>query len=180
MNDTIRAFTRSAVLPLCLALAAVCPAPARADHLGTALGADGELYAVTAGLCGTLFSAAGSPCDPRWPVLALDTTLPGSPSQRQLVQGTADTSLKSSPALIYEDGSKTLFVVWVSTDQSVSSVIKLASYDGSKWSPAITIISNPYATKTPPQLAITRDTHQAADPVSGAPVTHHRTVLHIV
>jgi hypothetical protein len=184
MHKTVRPF---ALLTRCLGilwLAAVSATAARANHLGTALGADGQFYTVTAGLCGSLFPSGPSgtnPCaDAKWPVLALDTTVPGSPSQRQLVQGTADTSVKSSPALIYEDGSKTLFVVWVSTDQSVSSAIKLASYDGSQWSPAIAIISNPYATKTPPQLAVTRDTHQEADPVSGNPVTHHRTVLHIV
>jgi hypothetical protein len=182
MRTTIRPF---AVLARCLGvlwLAAAVATAARADNRGTTLGADGQLYTVTAGLCGTLFPGAASPCtDAKWPVLALDTTLPGAPPQRQLVQGTADTAVKSSPALIYEDGSKTLFVVWVSTDQSVSSAIKLASYDGSRWSPAIAIISNPYATtKTPPQLAVTRDTHQEAAPVSGNPVIHHRTVLHIV
>ena len=113
MHKTIRPI---AVLTRCLALlclAAVSATAARADHLGTALGADGELYTVTAGLCGTLFPSATGPCtNAKWPVLALDTTLPGATAQRQLVQGTADTSVKSSPALIYEDGSKTLFVVW--------------------------------------------------------------------
>ncbi len=153
--------------------------PARADHLGTALGADGQLYTVTAGPFGTLFPGS-SLYDPKTPVLALDTTVPGQQTQRQLVAGTADASLEGSPALIYEDGSKTLFVVWVSNDRSVSSVIKLTSFDGSQWSPAITIIGNPYAAKTPPQLAVTRDTHQEVDPVSGNPVTRHRTVLHIV
>jgi hypothetical protein len=172
----------SAVLVRCLGilwLASATTTAARADHLGTALGADGQLYTVTAGTFGTLFP--GSSLYPaKTPVLALDTAVPGMQTQRQLVQGTGDTSFKSSPALIYEDGSKTLFVVWVSTDPSGNNIIKLAGFDGSQWSPAITIISNQYAPKTPPQLAVTRDAHQEVDPVSGNPVTRHRTVLHIV
>jgi hypothetical protein len=179
MNKNVRP---SAVLARCLAilwLAAAAATSARADHLTSALGADGQLYTVTAGAFGTLFPGS-SLYDAKTPVLALDTTVPGQQTQRQLVQSTADANLESTPALIYEDGSKTLFVVWVSSDQSVSSVIKIASFDGSQWSPAITIISNIYAAKTPPQLAVTRDTHQEVDPVSGNPVTRHRTVLHIV
>jgi hypothetical protein len=187
MHKKINGLAVIAVAALCLALAAAFPAASRADHLGTALGADGQLYVVTAGLYGTLFPGSNA-YDPSTPVLALDTTMPGAAPQRQLVQGTADGTIESSPALIYEDGSKTLYVVWVSNSHSVSSVIKLTSYSGSpgpggpggQWSPAITIISNPYASKTPPQLAVTRDTHQETDPVSGNPVTRRRTVLHVV
>jgi len=179
MHKTIRSLAAITVVPLCLVLAAVCPAPAHADHLGTALGADGQLYVVTAGLYGALFPGSNA-YDPSTPVLALDTTLPGAAPQRQLVQGTADGSLESSPALIYEDASKTLYVVWVSNSHSVSSTIMLTSYAGNQWTQPISIISNPYASKTPPQLAVTRDTHQETDPVSGNPVTHSRTVLHIV
>jgi hypothetical protein len=162
-----------------IAAMAVIAAPARADHLGTAVGASGQIYTVTAGFYGTLFPGSYT-YDAATPVLALDTTVPGSAPQRQIVPSSADANVESLPALIYEDSSKTLFVVWVSTSHSVSSDIELTSYNGSQWSPAITIISNPFATKTPPQLAMTRDVHQEVDPVSGNPVTRHRTVLHVV
>jgi hypothetical protein len=151
---------------------------ARADH-DTALGANGELYSVTAGLYGTLFPGSSTYPAQR-PVLALDTTVPGSAPQRQLVPSTQDEFVESSPALIYEDGSKALFVVWVQHDLGAVSGIMMASYSGGQWSPAINIISNPYALKTSPQLAVTRDTHQELDPATGAPATHRRTVLHIV
>ena len=179
MHKTLRSFFAFlAVIPLCLALAAAGATPARADHLGTALGSGGQIYTVTAGTYGTLFP--GSQTYPAaTPVLALDTTLPGAAPTRQLVPSSADGDVDVSPALIYEDSSKTLFVVWVSSN-AASSLIELTSYDGSNWSPAITILSNVYASKTPPQLAMTRDTHQEADPASGSPVTRHRTVLHIV
>jgi hypothetical protein len=168
-----------AIVLLALAGLGLASTAAHADHLNMALGADGQLYSVTAGSYGSLFP--GSHTYPAaTPVLALDTTVPGSPPKRQLVQSSWDGDTESSPALIYEDGSKTLFVVWVATTHDVSSDIKLTSYSGGQWTPAIDIISNPYALKTPPQLAVSRDTHQEVDPASGNPVTRHRTVLHIV
>lgn len=179
MYKTFRSPAVLAVLLLCLAQAAVCSAPARADHLDTALGADGQLYVVRAGPYGALFPASNT-YDPSTPVLALDTTLPGAMLQRQLVQGSPDGTVETAPALIYEDASKTLYVVWVSSSSSVGSVIKLESYSANQWSPAITIIGNPSTSKSSPQLGVTRDTHQETDPVSGNPVTHNRTVLHIV
>jgi len=162
-----------------MAIMAVTASPARAKQLGTALGFGGQIYTVTAGPYGTLFPGSRT-YSATTPVLALDTTLPGAAPTRQLVPSSADGNLEISPALIYEDSSKTLFVVWVSTNAAAGSLIELTSYDGSHWSPAITILSNIYAPKTPPQLAMTRDTHQEVDPASGAPVTRHRTVLHIV
>jgi hypothetical protein len=179
MHQRIKGLAVIALATLCLALAAAFPAASRADHLGTALGADGQLYVVRAGSYGALFPGQNA-YDAATPVLALDTTLPGGPLQRQLVQGCADGTVESSPALIYEDAAKTLYVVWLSSSRMGGSVIKLASYAANQWSPAITIIGNASASKTPPQLAVTRDTHQETDPVSGNPVTHNRTVLHIV
>src|SRR6202047_3154394 len=179
MHQRIKGLAVIARAPLGLALAAAFPAASRADPLGTALGADGQLYVVRAGSYGALFPGQ-SAYDAATPVLALDTTLPGSLPQRQLVQGNPDGTVESSPALIYEDASKTLYVVWLSSSTTGGSVIKPASYAANQWSPAITIIGNPSVAKTPPQLAVTRDTHQETDPVSGNPVTHNRTVLHIV
>jgi hypothetical protein len=171
---------RTVALAALLASAAVLgmsSQPACAEHLDKALGADGEIYQVTAGPCATLFPG-GHTCDASMSVLALDTVAPGSPAKRQLVPGTADTDLKSTPALIYEDGSRTLFVVWVATHLATST-IELASYDGRQWSAPITIIGNPYSPKSPPQLAVTRDTHQEAD-AAGNLTARHRTVLHLV
>jgi len=179
MHKTIRSLAALTVLAFCLALSVALPVASRADHLDTALGADGQLYVVRAGPYGALFPASNT-YDPSTPVLALDTTLPGATLQRQLVQGSPDGTVASSPALIYEDASKTLYVVWLSSSKSGGAVIELESYTANQWSPAITIIGNPSASKTPPQLAVTRDTHQETDPVSSNPVTHNRTVLHVV
>lgn len=176
ISEMMTRFVRLLALIIGLGLVATS---ARAEHLSMALGADGQLYSVTAGSYGTLFP--GSSTHPAsTPVLALDTVTGGGKPQRQLVQGTANGDTESAPALIYEDGSKTLFVVWIDGSDSLNWFIKLASYSGGQWSPPITILSNPYALKTPPQLALTRDAHLETDPTNGKPVTHHRTVLHIV
>lgn len=165
------------------------PAAARADHLDLTLGSSGQLYSIEAGTYGSLFGGAGiqpavaggaPPVAANTPVLALDTTLPGAAPQRQLVPSTEDPAADSSPALVYEDVSQTLFAVWVSSSDPTSSVLKLISYNGSQWSQPIEIISNPYATKTPPQVTLTHDTHTATDPASGAVTVHRRTVLHVV
>jgi hypothetical protein len=163
----------------------------RADHLNLALGGNGQLYSVQAGLYGALFGSAGvqaavagapAPSQPpaNTSVLALDTTAPGAPTQRQLVPTTDDGAVDSSPALIYEDASSTLFLVWVSSSDPTSSVVKLLSYNGSQWSQPIQIISNPYATKTAPQLTLTRDSYPLTDATTGAVTVHRRTVLHVV
>jgi len=182
-----RRTARAALAPLLaacfmLVLVLLPAAAARADHLDMTLGSGGQLYSVQAGLYGDLFggqqqTAVKAP-PAAAPVLALDTTSQGGKTSRQMVPASQDASLATSPALIYEDGSKTLFVVWVS--QGINTAVKLTSYDGTTWSDPIVIISNQYATKTPPQLAVTRDSHLETDPASGQAVTHHRTVLHIV
>ncbi len=179
---------RRAVASAALACAlGFCAATADAQPvspMGMTLGGSGELYAAKTGLYGALFGGATTEgvqsVSASTPVLALQITLPGTPPQLLLVPSTDDTAVESSPALVYEDQSKTLFVVWVSTTDQVASSIKLVSFSGGQWSQPITIISNPYATKTTPQLAVTRDSHQEIYPVTGSPVTHRRTVLHTV
>jgi hypothetical protein len=171
--------TLACALGFCAATAGAQPV----NPMGMTLGGGGDLYAAKTGLYGALFGGATTEgvqsAGASTPVLALQITLPGTPPQLQLVPSTDDSAVESSPALVYEDQSNTLFVVWVSTADQVASSIKLASFSGGQWSKPITIISNPYATKTTPQLVVTRDSHQEIYPVTGSPVTHHRTVLHI-
>jgi hypothetical protein len=160
------------------------PTAVRADHLDRALGADGKLYSVEAGAYGSLFPGSGvqpaaAATSAATSVVALDTSVAGSPTSRQLVPSSDSGSSQSSPALVYEDLTKTLFVVWISTNGQTSTIM-LASYSGGQWSPPTAILSNLYATKTAPQLALTHDSHQEIDPTSGNPVTRQRTVLHIV
>ncbi|MGH7488127.1 MAG: hypothetical protein ACREMY_21400, partial [bacterium] len=62
---------------------------------------------------------------------------------------------------------------------SLSSVLMLASFDGTNWGSPIQITGNPFSSKSAPQLAITRDSFVAPDS-SGNSVPHHRTIIHVV
>jgi hypothetical protein len=151
--------------------------PAAASHQEAVLGSKGELYTVRTGAYGDLFPA-GRETDKANPVLAIDIIRPGTAAERHLVAGTADKDVESTPALVFEDDSDTVFIVWESRINSIHSIFRLASYDGAHWSDPIEITGNPFSLKTPPQLAITRDTHRETDS-DGNPVVRHRSVLHI-
>ena len=68
-------------------------------------------------------------------------------------------------------------MVWES--QAVNPILKLASYDGSKWSTPIEITGNPWSRKTSPQLAITRDSHEE-NGQDGETIVRHRTMIHTI
>lgn len=171
-----RAYLLPALSLLALGLVAAAR-PAAASHQEAVLGSKGELYTVRTGTYGALFPG-GTDTDKTNPVLAIDVLRPGAAVERRLVTGTADEDVESAPALVFEDETDTLFIVWVSRISSIHSIFRLASFDGAHWSAPIDITGNPFSPKTPPQLAITRDTHRQADS-DGNPVVRHRTVLHI-
>lgn len=141
------------------------------------LGADGAVYVAKTGTYGELFpdSKGGNAPDP---VLALEVTKPGSPVQRILVPSTANSEVEKSPALLYEDQSGTVYLVWQSVS-AVHPILQLSGFDGTAWSEPIEVTGNPFAPKTSPQMAITRDTFGELDAL-GAVVVKHRTVLHLI
>jgi hypothetical protein len=143
-----------------------------------ALGANGELYMVRTGTYGELMPGQQG-ADPANTALALDVLRPESAAQRLVVPGTDGPEVETSPSLLYEEDSHTVFLVWASRINSIHSVFQLISFDGSHWSTPIRIIGNPFSGKTPPQLAVTRDAFRDLD-AGGQPVTKHRTIVHLV
>lgn len=141
-----------------------------------ALGNDGELYLVKAGAYSILFPG-GKETDESSIVLALEITRPGEPPLRVLVPDTKDKDIESSPAVIFEADSETVFLVWESRLSS-RSVLRLTSFDGTHWARSIEVTGNSYSPKTSPQLATTRDSYQDTD-AEGKPALKHRTVLHL-
>lgn len=141
------------------------------------LGADGAVYMARTGTYGELFPGAkgGDATDP---VLALEVTKPGSPVQRILVPSTVNAEVEKSPALLYEDQSETLYLVWQSLGV-FHPILRLSGFDGTSWSEPIEVTGNPFAPKTSPQMAITRDTFGTLD-AEGARVVKHRTILHLI
>jgi hypothetical protein len=154
-----------------LSLASLCSAA----HRDAALSADGDLYQVKTGTYGDLFPN-GMETDPANSVLALEVVHAGAPVQRYLVPGTQTSEIERTPALVYEDASRTLFLVWLSV---IHSNLNLMSFDGTHWSEQMVVTKTPYFLKSSPQFAITRDVFQDVTPQS-TPSNHQRTILHIV
>jgi hypothetical protein len=160
-----------------LGLGLALSAAAFASH-ETALGSDGTVYQVRTGAYGDLFPT-GKATDKASPVVALDVTKPGAPTQRLLVPDTTGSEVESAPSVVFEDDSHTVFLLWESVVSSIHPVLELSGYDGSNWVPAITVTGNPFAVKTSPQFVITRDSYDQTDD-SGAVTTSHRTILHLM
>ncbi len=164
---------------LVLLLAGALAVPAFAQDGTAALGAAGEVYLPKVGAYKDLFPKAASATPPGNTVLAVDLIQPGGAPQRLLVPYTTGADVESSPAVLFEDDSDTLFVLWASQINSLSSVLMLASFDGTSWGPPIQITGNPFSSKTSPQLAITRDSF-AVTGSDGNTATRHRTIAHVV
>src|SRR5436305_7622100 len=162
-----------------LLFAGALSTPAFAQDGTAALGAAGEVYLAKAGAYKDLFPKDHSSTAPGNTVLAVDLLQPGAAPQRLLVPYTTGADVESSPAVLFEDDSDTLFVLWASQTNSLSSVLMLASFDGTSWGPPIQITGNPFSSKTSPQLAITRDSFSTTDS-SGNTATRHRTIIHVV
>lgn len=142
------------------------------------LGADGAVYVAKTGTYGQLFPG-GKGTAATDPVVALEVTRPGSPVQRILVPSTANSEVEKSPSLLYEDNSETLFLVWQSAINSIHPILQLSGFDGSTWSEPIEVTGNPFAPKTSPQMAITRDTFGDLNE-EGELVVRQRTFLHLI
>lgn len=167
-------------LTLSLGLAACVATPAGATQQGAVLGAAGEIYLVKSGTYGQLFPNGKelSGTDRSNYVLSLDVVRPDGSLERSLVPGTEGAQAERLPFLQYEELSNTVFLVWETRISLIHPVLMLSGYNGD-WIEPIEIIGNPFAPKTSPQLAVTRETLQevAAD---GSPLTRHTTVLHLV
>lgn len=141
------------------------------------LGANGEVYAAKAGAYGELFPG-GRAAGAATPVLALEVTNPDGTQERLLVEGTDTPDQERLPFLLYEESSRTVFLLWEAQRNSIHPILILSGYNGS-WIDPVEIIGNPFAPKASPQFAITHETLQVPGS-DGAPVTRHQTVLHIV
>jgi hypothetical protein len=165
------------VTMMALGLGLLGVAAASAAGREVALGADGEVYAIRTGTYGELF-AKGGEFDPANPVMALEITRPGAAVQRVLVPGTGGEASEKAPSVLFEESSGTAFVLWES-ELNFHPILQLAGFDGEAWSSPIEIIGNPFASKTSPQFAITRDSYEEAG-ADGAPVARRRLILHLV
>jgi hypothetical protein len=160
-----------------LVLGLAVPLAGLAQGQDVALGSDGTVYQARAGLYGDLFPT-GKGVAPSNPVIALDVTKPGGVTQRLLEPDSVGAGIDSSPSVVFEDDSQTAFVLWES-EINIHPVLELSGFDGTNWAKAITVVGNPFASKTSSQFTITRDSYDLTD-VNGVSSTHHRTILHLI
>ncbi|HEX3128553.1 MAG TPA: hypothetical protein VH394_14575, partial [Thermoanaerobaculia bacterium] len=151
---------------------------ARASQREAVLGANGELYTVRAGTYGELFPGQMNvPASNQ--VLALDIEKPDTDRIRLVVRGTEGPDVDSTPFLLYEEASNTLYLVWEMRLGGVFPILMLTGYKDS-WIAPYTIIDYPFSLKTSPQLAVTHDSYQEEAETEGEPpVTRQVTVLHL-
>lgn len=148
-----------------------------AEH-SAALGSDGEVYMAKAGAYRDFFPK-GNEAAAQEPVLVLEVQHPGEAPQRVLVPYTKDSDIESAPSVLFEEGSDTVYLVWaVRRVNSWNSTLMLASYADGKWSRLTYVTGNRFATKSSPQLTVTRDNFSVTG-VDGQSVSRSRTILHL-
>lgn len=160
-------------------LVAARPAVALESAPASAVTAGGAFYKLQAGRFVDLFGE--NPALPaEVPVLALDVVPPGQPLQRWVVPGTEGAELESSPALLVDERSSLLHMVWSSRTEGniVSSRLWLRSFGPEGWSEAIDLSGATVAEKRALQLAETSDGYRAV--VAGVETQITRRVLHLV
>ena len=143
-----------------------------------ALGADGEVFMARAGTYKSLFPR-GKATAAENIVVALDVTRPGEPLERLLVPGTEGDDAESAPFVVYEETSRSLYLVWQSRTGGVHPSLNLISLRDEVWGGLIEVTSNPYAEKAAAQVAVTHDEYQIAGP-AGTTGKVHRTILHLI
>ncbi|MGH9360334.1 MAG: hypothetical protein ACRD2T_00345, partial [Thermoanaerobaculia bacterium] len=163
----------------CMAMAAAAAAPALRAEREAALGSNGELYLVRAGSYGELFPR-GRATERGNQVLALEVVTPGAPAERLLVPGTEGAEVERLPALVFEDASATVFLVWESQVNYIHPILMLSGLGPNRqWLEPIEIIGNAFADNTSPQLAVTYDTYRDAAS-AGTEDSRRRTILHLL
>src|SRR6185436_16860088 len=121
---------RTRITATALALGCLLATSASAFDRPGALGPGGEIYLTRVGTYGALFPKGKS-----YPtsnvVLALEMSRPGGVADRVLVPGTEGAEIESSPFVVYEETSRSLYVFWQTKISSVNRLILRSFKDGS-------------------------------------------------
>lgn len=160
-------------------LAGLLATSASARDRDAVVGASGEIYVAQAGTYGQLFPDA-SPGEAGDHILALDIIKPDQALVRLPVPGTRNTSVVGKPALVYEDDSRTVLLVWVNKVDDIHSSLMTAAYNSTGWTQPIELTGRDhFSPTTEPQVAITRDSYRERG-ADGGVITRHRTFMHVL
>jgi hypothetical protein len=100
------------------------------------------------------------------PALAIDVLRAEGGTDRLLVPRTDGDELELEPALIYEEATSTLFVLWLARDSNGRSNILLAELQDGKWGDTLSVTRAAMVIERPPSAVVTRESTQ-------------RTVVHL-
>lgn len=132
------------------------------------LGSEGEVYRLL-----------GAVTEWGHPYLVLEIQWRDGATQHVPVPATEGHGVESSPYLIYEDASRTIFLTWEERFNHIHSLIRLVGFRDGEWTEVIDVSDGSFGFKGEPRLAATQESFV----VSGADELDHtisRTVLHVV
>jgi|SRR5215213_4276007 len=166
------------IAAITLALGFLLSAGASAVDRKGAIGPDGELYLTRVGPYGVLFPKGNS-----YPannvVLTLEVSRPGQAPDRILVPGTEGPEVESASFLVFEEASKSLYLVWQTSVSSVNQLALRTFKDGS-FGPPVEVASGTFqASISSPQAVVTRNEFSVATE-DGGTATVHRTLIHLI
>lgn len=166
------------VTAIALALGFLLSAGASAFDRPGALGPGGEIYLTRVGAYGVLFPK-GKAYPASNVVLTLEVSRSGGSADRVLVPGTEGPELESSPFVVFEETSKSLYLLWQTETSSVSRLL-LRSYKNGSFGPPIEVTAGTFGTSmSAPQAAVTRDEFFVPTD-DGGTTAIHRTLLHLI
>jgi hypothetical protein len=109
----------------------------------------------------------------------LEVSRSGGAADRLLVPGTEGREVESSPYVVFEETSKSLYLLWQTEASSVSRLLLRSVKDGS-FGPPIEVTAGTFGTSiSAPQAAVTRDEFFVST-ADGGTATVHRTLLHLI
>lgn len=112
-------------------------------------------------------------------VLALEVSRSGASGDRILVPGTEGKETESSPFLVFEETSDSLYLLWTSQVSGVNQLM-LRSYRDGSFGPPIQVAAGSFGTSMgAPQAVVTRDEFSVPSDEGGTAIVH-RTVLHLI
>jgi len=159
----MRASLTSAAMGIAVALGVATSPPASATDTAASHAAvytsRGVRYQAVAGPVDELFPkvGAGSSVAGEAIALAIDVTGADGASERLLVPGTEGDQVEIEPALIYEEATSTLFVLWLARSPDQRSHVLLETLNDAGFGDRISVTREAMVIERPPTVVLTRE-----------------------